>query len=100
VQKVKQRSLEEEKRPCLCEKSRTNYKLVFMDCNMPIMDGFEATVEIRKLFSDEEMFIVALTAYTSEQFQQKAKASGMGEFLNKPVNVEEVRELLQALNLN
>ena len=44
-----------------------------MDCNMPIMDGFQATIEIRKHFNSSEIYIAALTAYASEAFEQKCK---------------------------
>lgn len=66
VEKVMRRADENQKNPCNCKRLRTNYKLIFMDCNMPIMDGFEATYEIRKKFSQKNIHIAALTAYASE----------------------------------
>jgi CheY-like chemotaxis protein len=48
-----------------------------MDCNMPLMDGFEATVIIRRMISDgqitdgAQLYIVALTAYTNEDIKNK-----------------------------
>ena len=56
-----------------------------MDCNMPIMDGFQATIEIRKYFSSSQIHIAALTAYASESFENKCKQAGMDTFLTKPV---------------
>lgn len=40
VDKVMKRAEQDDREPCLCSRKRTNYKLIFMDCNMPIMDGF------------------------------------------------------------
>ena len=40
IEKVMNRADEDLKNPCNCNRKRTNYKLIFMDCNMPIMDGF------------------------------------------------------------
>lgn len=40
VEKVMKRAQEDERDPCNCLRRRQNYKLIFMDCNMPIMDGF------------------------------------------------------------
>ena len=58
-------------KPCTCSsKKHNNYKLIFMDCNMPVMDGFMATTLIRERVKNqkgiEQPFIVALTAYNTE----------------------------------
>ena len=47
VEKVMKREEQDFKEPCTCKRKRSNYKLIFMDCNMPIMDGFQATQIIR-----------------------------------------------------
>jgi CheY-like chemotaxis protein len=51
VEKVLKRAQEDTKDPCHCLRRRQNYKLIFMDCNMPIMDGFQATLKIREHFT-------------------------------------------------
>jgi CheY-like chemotaxis protein len=43
VEMVAQRIKQNENDPCRCSRKRANYKLIFMDCNMPVMDGFQAT---------------------------------------------------------
>ena len=67
-----------------------------MDCNMPIMDGFDSTIAIRKLtFIDQnDLKILALTANTNEFFKVKCKESGMNAFLSKPISVSQIREVL------
>ena len=63
-----------------------SYDCVFMDCQMPIMSGLEATKKIRKLDSEyaQNVPIVALTAHTADIYQEKCLAAGMNGFLEKP----------------
>lgn len=73
------------------------YDLVFMDCQMPVMDGFEATRRIR---NDEEgtgrhLPIVALTADSMMGDRARCIAHGMDEHASKPIRVETVYEMLR-----
>ena len=64
------------------------YELIFMDLQMPVMDGYEATRQIRAL--DKEIQIVALTANAMVEDIEKTQAVGMDEHLNKPIEVEKL----------
>lgn len=72
------------------------YSLIFMDCNMPIMDGFEASEEIRKLdFIDQDRLgIVALTANTNDSYKIRGEECGMNDFLTKPVSAATIQDTL------
>ena len=61
---------------------------------MPVMDGFQATIEIRKIYRREQIHIAALTAYASESFEKRCQEAGMDTFLTKPVNEERISLLL------
>jgi CheY-like chemotaxis protein len=69
-----------------CQKER--YALVFMDCDMPIMNGFEATEQIRKneLSTGDHLPIVAMTSYDRAGDREKCLASGMDDYLFKGVS--------------
>jgi len=75
---------------------RSNYDLIFMDCQMPEMDGYEATWSIR----DEERVqgghipIIALTANIQAAERQKCLESGMDDFLSKPFNGDDLASAL------
>ena len=62
------------------------YDLIFMDCIMPILDGFEATKQLReqKICPTNKTYIVALTANTSSQDKLACKQAGMDMFISKP----------------
>jgi len=72
------------------------YKAIFMDIQMPLMNGYEATEAIRALDREDAKTIpvIAMTADAFADAMDKAKAAGMTEFTTKPLNPEELRRLL------
>ena len=76
--------------------SRFPYDLVFMDCQMPEMDGYEATERIRAREGDRRHTpIIAMTASVTKDDQTRALAAGMDEFLTKPVTIEQLANVLK-----
>ena len=63
-----------------------NFDLIFMDLEMPVMDGYEATRQIREL--DGEIPIIALTANTEPDDLHRTYTVGMNEHLRKPIDIE------------
>jgi CheY-like chemotaxis protein len=75
------------------EKFKTKtYDIIFMDLIMPNKDGIQATVDIRGM--GEQVPIIAMTATASKQSQTQAIASGMNDYIIKPVKIETVRNIL------
>lgn len=68
------------------------YELILMDIQMPILDGYAATKEIRK--KDKQIPIIALTANAMKEGILKTKAAGMQMHLNKPIEVDKFFETL------
>ena len=68
-----------------------------MDCNIPVMDGFQAAQEIRKDFDPSQIHIAALTAYASESFKKRCSEAGMDSFLTKPVSKDKILPILESL---
>ena len=72
------------------------YDLVLMDLHMPVMDGLEATQQIRARHPDATRpWIAALTASAMAVERERFRAAGVNDFLTKPIRVEEVLLLLQ-----
>ena len=76
--------------------SEDTYDFVLMDIQMPYMDGYQATREIRSLKNKKvaEIPIVAMTANAFEEDKQKALRAGMNDHLPKPINVEKSLQVL------
>ncbi|MBN1983313.1 MAG: response regulator [Chitinivibrionales bacterium] len=74
---------------------KNHYDLIFMDCLMPVMDGYDATRAIRQREGDtKHTIIIALSADAFEENQRKCKAVGMDDFICKPYRPDEVIKVL------
>ncbi len=77
----------------------SRFDLILMDCQMPVMDGFEATREIRRLEQSSQIRIpiVALTADAMQGTDELCRAAGMDAYLTKPLDLAKLRETLARL---
>ena len=72
------------------------YQIVFMDCQMPVMDGFAATTAIRhREGGDQRVRIVALTANAMSGDRERCLASGMDDYLAKPVGLSDFSKAIE-----
>ncbi len=75
--------------------SKNNYGIILMDCQMPVMDGFEATSQIRKQLDDNNQLpIIALTANASENDRTNCLNVGMNDFLSKPYSIAQLQKVI------
>lgn len=72
------------------------YDLVFMDIQMPVMDGFEATKRIRESNTEfREIPIIAMTAHAMQGYRDKCLAAGMNDYVTKPIKRDELERALE-----
>jgi CheY-like chemotaxis protein len=78
--------------------ARVPYDIILMDCQMPEMDGYRATAEIRQLERNgggRHVMIIAMTANAMEGDREKCLETGMDDYLAKPVTLEKLTEVLE-----
>jgi len=71
------------------------FNLIFMDCQMPNMDGYDATRAIRKLEYFKQIPIIAMTANALQGDREKCLDVGMDDYLSKPINFEKVQSKIE-----
>jgi len=77
----------------------TAYDIIFMDCEMPIVDGYQATDTIRKheetLPKHKHTPIIALTAKVMSGDKERCLSSGMDDYVSKPARIETIRDIIE-----
>ena len=82
-----------------CSLSCQQYKVMFLDCNMPVLDGFETARRIRAMEKGGEIDrikIIACTAFVQQSDENAAREAGMDDFSTKPIKFEVIKEKLKA----
>jgi signal transduction histidine kinase/CheY-like chemotaxis protein/HPt (histidine-containing phosphotransfer) domain-containing protein len=77
--------------------ARESFDVVLMDCQMPVMDGFESTRELRRreAAGSAHQLVIALTANATAEDREACRISGMDDFLSKPFQRRELAAMLQ-----
>src|SRR5262249_53772670 len=77
--------------------TRIQYDLILMDCQMPEMDGFQATREIRAFESTlgRHIPIIAMTANAHQEDREQCLSVGMDDFLTKPIRLQDLQGIIE-----
>ncbi len=75
--------------------AKTTYDVIFMDVHMPVMDGLEATRQIRKLPNGDRPYIAALTAYALPGDKARCLEAGMNDYIAKPCRAQNLARILE-----
>jgi len=77
--------------------SEKDYDVIFMDCQMPVMDGYECTSKIRLLEGDKKhTIIIAMTANAMKGDSEKCFAAGMDDYISKPINFDTMFNIIES----
>jgi CheY-like chemotaxis protein len=77
--------------------SQDSFDFVFMDMQMPVMDGVAATRNIVETYGIERPIIVAMTANVLQEDREKCFSAGMDEFITKPISMEKLSNIIVSL---
>jgi PAS domain S-box-containing protein len=75
--------------------NKQQFDVILMDVQMPVMNGLEATREIRKIDGNDQIIIIGLSANVFEEDQKKALESGMNDYLTKPIRLTALADKLE-----
>lgn len=76
--------------------SKNPFDIIFMDCQMPVMDGYSATSHIRGQSGlNRSTPIIAMTANALEGDREKCSAAGMNDYITKPINLKKLKDMLK-----
>ncbi len=79
---------------CLTLCAEEKFDLILMDCNMPLMDGYTATKNLRAIPATKKTPIIALTANTLEEYKERCRQSGMNDHIAKPFNKQSLSNII------
>ena len=72
--------------------NRGHYEIILLDCQMPILDGYETARRIRETSYGYRPYLIALTAHSLAGDRERCLAAGMDDYLSKPIRVEDLEE--------
>jgi signal transduction histidine kinase/CheY-like chemotaxis protein len=75
--------------------AQKSYELVIMDCQMPVVNGYEATRRLRQQDPHHQTIVIGVTAHAMLGDREKCLAAGMDDYLSKPFRMEDLSDLLQ-----
>lgn len=85
-----------------CSHYCNGYRLIFMDYQMPIMDGVETTSKLREMFNKKEVqstIIIGCTAYGTKMEVESFYKSGIQDLVIKPISLNRIKEILNKWNI-